>query len=96
VLLNAAQATPEGGRVHVSMSCSAEGVGVRVCDSGLGISAALREQAFAPFYTTKPGGTGLGLAIARRIATAHGGRVVVEDGAPPGVVLVVQLPSART
>ena len=39
LLLNAAQATPEGGRVHLSMSHSMEGVAVRVCDSGPGISA---------------------------------------------------------
>ena len=95
LLLNAAQATPEAGRVHVSMSRSAEGIVVRVCDSGPGISAALREKVFGPFYTSKGGGTGLGLAIARRIATAHGGRVMVEDGPAPGAVLVVQLPSAR-
>ena len=94
LLLNAAQATPEGGRIHVSVSRSAEGVVVRVCDSGPGIVAALREEVFAPFHTTKPAGTGLGLAIARRIATAHGGRVVVEDGPPPGAVLLVELPSA--
>jgi signal transduction histidine kinase len=96
LLLNGAQATPEGGRVHVSLSRSAEGVVVRVGDSGPGISAALREKVFAPFYSTKSGGTGLGLAIARRIATAHGGRLFVEDCPPPGAVLVVQLPSART
>ena len=95
LLLNAAQATPEGGRVHVSLSRSADSVAVRVCDSGPGIAAALREQVFAPFYTTKPGGTGLGLPIARRIAAAHGGRVMVDDALAPGVVLVVQLPSAR-
>jgi signal transduction histidine kinase len=94
LLLNAAQATPEGGRVHVAMSRLAEGVVVRVRDSGPGIDAALREEVFAPFHTTKPAGTGLGLAIARRIATAHGGRVVVEDGPPPGAVLLVELPSA--
>jgi signal transduction histidine kinase len=95
LLLNAAQVTPGGGRIDVSMSHSAEGAHVRVCDTGPGISAALREKVFAPFYTTKPGGTGLGLAIARRIATAHGGRVVVDDGPASGGILVVHLPSAH-
>ena len=94
LLLNAAQATPAGGRVDVSLSRSAEAIAVRVRDSGPGISPPLREEVFAPFYTTKPGGTGLGLAIARRIATAHGGRVVAEDSPPPGAVLVAQLPGA--
>jgi signal transduction histidine kinase len=94
LLLNAAQATPEGGRVHVGVSPSAKGVAVRVSDSGSGIAADAAEQVFAPFYTTKPGGTGLGLAIARRIATAHGGHMGIESGSPCGAVLVVQLPTA--
>ena len=95
VLLNSAQATPKGGRVHVTLSHSVEGVVARVCDSGPGMSAALREQAFAPFYSTKSAGTGLGLSIARRIAAAHAGRVFFEDGPSSGAVLVVQLPSAN-
>ena len=94
LLLNAAQATPGNGDVHVSLSRSPEGVVVRISDSGPGIGADATEQVFAPFYTTKPGGTGLGLAIARRIATAHGGHMSIEDGSPRGALLVVQLPTA--
>jgi signal transduction histidine kinase len=94
LLLNAVQATPAGGRVEVSMSRSADAAAVRVSDSGPGIPAVVREQMFAPFYTTKPDGTGLGLAIVRRIAAAHGGRVVVADGPLGGGVLVVEIPSA--
>jgi signal transduction histidine kinase len=94
LLLNAAQATPAGGSVDVTMSTSTDGVAVRVRDSGPGIPAALRDQAFAPFYTTKPGGTGLGLAIARRIATAHGGRIGFEGGPPGGATVIVELPKA--
>ena len=94
LLLNAAQATPASGAISVSLSRSPEGLAVRVSDSGPGIAADVTEQVFTPFYTTKPGGTGLGLAIARRIATAHGGHLVIEDGSPRGAVLVVQLPAA--
>ena len=94
LLLNAAQATPANGDVNVSLSRSPEGMVVRISDSGSGVGADATEQVFAPFYTTKPGGTGLGLAIARRIATAHGGHMAIEDGSPRGAVLVVQLPTA--
>ena len=94
LLLNAAQVTPAGGAVNVSLSPSPDGTAVRVSDSGSGIAADATEQVFAPFYTTKPGGTGLGLAIARRIATAHGGHLAIEDSSPRGATLVVQLPKA--
>ena len=94
LLLNAAQATPANGDVNVSLSRSPGGMVVRISDSGSGIRSDATEQVFAPFYTTKPGGTGLGLAIARRIATAHGGHMAIEDGSPRGAVLVVQLPTA--
>ena len=94
LLLNAAQATPASGAVNVFLSRSPEGMTVRVSDSGPGIAADATEQVFTRFYTTKPGGTGLGLAIARRIATAHGGHLAIEDGSPRGAVLVVQLPAA--
>lgn len=94
LLLNAVHATPAGGAVNVSVSRSADGMVVRVSDSGSGIAADATEQVFAPFYTTKPGGTGLGLAIARRIATAHGGHLAIDSGSPRGAVLLVQLPTA--
>lgn len=47
---------------------------VRIRDNGPGIPAALREQIFTPFFTTKPtgtGNTGLGLAISHEIIVQH-------------------------
>ena len=93
LLLNAAEATPAAGSVNVSLSRSADGVAVRVSDSGPGIAAKAAEQVFAPFYTTKSAGTGLGLAIARRITTAHGGHVTIENGSVRGATVLVQLPA---
>ncbi|UAK24699.1 sensor histidine kinase [Sphingomonas nostoxanthinifaciens] len=46
---------------------------LRFRDNGAGIAAALRDDIFLPFFTTKPDGTGVGLSLARRIVIAHGG-----------------------
>ena len=88
--------TPADGTIHVTMSSSSDVVTVRVRDSGPGIPLALREQAFAPFYTTKPGGTGLGLAIARRIVTAHSGRIFFEDIPTGGASVIIELPKSAS
>ncbi|WP_375495328.1 ATP-binding protein [uncultured Nostoc sp.] len=43
----------------------------------LGVSPEVLLQAFAPFYTQRPGGTGLGLAIAKKIILDHRGSLWV-------------------
>ena len=53
--------------------------GFEVVDDGPGISPEIRRDLFTPFVTAKPRGTGLGLTVVRRVAEAHGGRVVVGD-----------------
>ncbi len=45
----------------------------RVADHGLGIPAAVGEQLFTPFFTTKPEGMGMGLAMCRTVIEQHGG-----------------------
>jgi len=86
VLLNAAQFSPEGGRVQVRCQERALPHGrfavVSVLDEGPGIPAADRERIFDPFFSTREQGTGLGLAIASRLMDEHGGYIEVGD--PPG------------
>ena len=67
-----------------------------VADSGPGIDPALRERVFEPFFTTRPSArnVGLGLPAVAAIAAAHGGRVRVAE-APPGAVLVLELPRGK-
>ncbi len=98
LLINAADASPEGGAVRVTISPS-ESRGVRICieDSGPGVPEDQRQRIFDPFYTTKePGkGTGLGLAIVHTVVDNHGGNVRVETGETlGGAKFIVELPPA--
>jgi signal transduction histidine kinase/integral membrane sensor domain MASE1 len=92
LLVNALEASDAasggGGRVEVACRCRDDGVAeVTIRDSGPGLDAALEEQVFEPFYTTKPGGMGMGLSIARSIVEAHGGRIRIRNASGQGGVV---------
>jgi signal transduction histidine kinase len=94
VLLNAAQATPAGGRITIE----AEGEGedmleIRVRDTGAGIPADILPHVFEPFFTTKLGqGTGLGLSISQTYVRGHGGEIRVESKEGEGTTVRITLP----
>jgi len=64
-----------------------------VADTGPGIPAALREQVFQPFFSSKEEGTGLGLAIARRIVEEHGGWITATSREGGGAQFSITLPA---
>jgi signal transduction histidine kinase len=68
---------------------------VRVGDTGPGVSGAMVERMFNPFFTTRKTGTGLGLAIVHRIVDAHCGRIEVRAGEPCGAVFELSWPASR-
>jgi signal transduction histidine kinase len=92
VLFNAAQAIEHGGTVAISASQNDGFVTVAIADNGPGMTAEQLARLAEPFHTSKRGGTGLGLTIARRIATAHGGRIDFESELGSGTVVRVRLP----
>ncbi|MFN0066649.1 MAG: sensor histidine kinase, partial [Limisphaerales bacterium] len=77
---------------------AAGGVTRGVTDAGPGIPAAERERVFRPFHRVggelrrETTGVGIGLAIVRHIVEAHGGRVWIEEAAPSGTRVVLELP----
>jgi len=76
VLLNALDATPDGGEVHITLRPIADGALITIRDSGLGVPQELRERIFEPFFTTKKDyGTGLGLWVTRELLRSCGGDV---------------------
>lgn len=94
LVLNALQATPEGGEIVVEAAGHGRSLDIVVRDSGEGMPAEVLAQAFDAFFTTREGGTGLGLPIARRIAEAHGGTVAIRSGAGEGTAATLSLPAA--
>jgi two-component system, NtrC family, sensor histidine kinase HydH len=71
---------------------------VSVEDSGVGMSARVRERALDDFFTTKKTGTGLGLPFVRRVAEAHGGEIslISKEGAGTTVRMFIPLDSVRS
>jgi len=70
-------------------------VEIEVKDNGVGISEAIREKIFQPFFTTKPTGqgTGLGLSLSYEIITkGHGAELKVETKEGEGCAFIIQLP----
>jgi len=68
-----------------------------VSDHGPGVSEALRERIFEPFFrlpgaSEREGGVGLGLSLVRTIARRHGGDACCEVSPAGGARFVVRLP----
>ena len=92
LMLNAAQATPDYGRIEVSLDQDDSALILRVSDEGVGIARDRLERIFDPFYTTRTGGTGLGLANVERIVRAHGGSVSVSSSEGRGTTFTLWIP----
>lgn len=85
----------EGGRVCVGLAAGVGTYVLTVRDEGVGVPAALRDQIFAPFFTTARdrGGAGLGLAIVRNLVVdGLGGRIELESSPSEGTTFRVILP----
>jgi PAS domain S-box-containing protein len=99
--VNARDAMPSGGELHIGLADVDHGPGggravrLSVRDTGTGMRGEVRERAFEPFYSTKPKGegTGLGLATVYGIVTQAGGTVEIHSTPGRGTTIEVLLPA---
>jgi CheY-like chemotaxis protein len=108
LVLNAAQAMPEGGTIEIGAANRivtgdensapappGRWVALDVRDEGEGVPEALQANIFDPYFTTKDRGTGLGLSTSYAIVKNHGGRIELESQAGRGACFRVWLPAAQ-
>jgi two-component system, OmpR family, manganese sensing sensor histidine kinase len=97
LIVNAIKYTPTGGKVEIHLTQAAQAE-IKICDSGIGISAQHLPQLFERFYRVdesriqSAGGTGLGLAIAKQIVETHQGEITVSSTLGEGSAFTVHLP----
>jgi signal transduction histidine kinase len=100
LLINAAKYTPDAGDITLTMERIGGNARIRICDSGIGISAEMLGRIFQLFAQVTAqdaraeGGRGIGLAVVRDLVEAHGGSVqATSAGLGSGSQFTVLLPT---
>jgi len=109
LVVNADQAMPNGGTLHVGCENfnydttttpavpdlpPGDYVCVRIRDEGVGIPEKYMKRIFDPYFTTKPKGNGLGLATTYSIVKNHNGLMTVDSEVHVGSTFTIYLPAA--
>ena len=111
LVVNADQAMPNGGTLHVRCDNFSHAPGqsqpaldlpagdyirIQVRDEGTGIPPDCLKRIFDPYFTTKAKGNGLGLATCYSVVKNHSGLVTVDSVLHCGSTFTVYLPAARS
>jgi two-component system cell cycle sensor histidine kinase/response regulator CckA len=106
--VNARDAMPNGGSLHLETSNIPAGTGgqaaslpagdcvhIAVTDTGHGMAADIAAKAMEPFFTTKPSGQGTGLGLATSYGTIKqaGGELTIDSAPGRGTTVHVYLPA---
>lgn len=95
LIVNAHEAMPEGGALHVQTRPTSDRARVRlvVADNGPGLPAEVVGRLWQPFTSTKARGHGHGLASIGRIVRAHGAAIEVQSEPGRGTAFIVTFPA---
>jgi len=109
IVINAAQAMPDGGVIHLKAENAVADMALRrrhrnlsagrivkvsIADCGVGIPAEHLPRIFDPYFTTKEKGSGLGLATSYAIINKHGGAIDVVSEVGKGSTFTLYLPAS--
>jgi len=102
IVLNAAQAMPNGGDLAVTTSVAnrvkiddsiKDAIRIDISDTGIGIPKENLKKLFTPFFTTKETGkgVGLGLSVVHGIIERHHGKIEIESNPGAGTTFSLYL-----
>jgi two-component system, sensor histidine kinase and response regulator len=97
LVTNAVKYNKDGGRVDIWLTAKAGETGIKVTDTGIGMSKEEAARLFGEFVRIKNEktrnilGSGLGLAIIKKIAQLYQGEVAVESKVGEGSTFIVTL-----
>lgn len=100
IISNAVKFTPPGGRVEIRAEI-ADGLELKVKDTGIGISPEDFSRILTPFgqigspYSRKHEGAGLGLTLTKALIERHGGRLSMDSAPGVGTVVCLWFPIER-
>jgi len=102
IMLNAAQAMPDGGDLTITTSVAKgvkignsirDAIRIDISDTGVGIPKENLDKLFTPFFTTKEKGkgVGLGLSVVHGIIERHHGKITIESNPVDGTTFSIYL-----
>ena len=95
ILVNAIEASPQGGVVKIMTEVGNEILTLSISDQGGGIPLEVHSRIFEPFFTSKDGsrkGLGLGLSVSKDIVKKLGGHIDFESEPGKGTLFRIILP----
>lgn len=99
IIINAVQATGDGGHIKIALDCVQEDanslVRIRIADNGPGMDSKLQARIFDPYFSTKHAGHGLGLTTSYSIVQRHNGRLHVDSTVGQGATFDIFLPVSK-
>jgi signal transduction histidine kinase len=98
LIVNALDALPVDGTLHLRLRKAHGEAHLVVADNGHGIPKEHTASIFEPFFTTREeSGTGLGLALSKKIVERHRGRIRLRSSVRPGksgTIFKVSIPAS--
>ncbi|WML44306.1 ATP-binding protein [Neobacillus sp. PS3-40] len=94
IFKNSIEAMPKGGVLKVELLASKKIIGVRISDTGIGMTKEQLRRLGEPYFSAKEKGTGLGMMTVYSIVKAMYGKIKIDSEIGKGTTITLLFPDA--